>query len=133
MGSGQDIRKRRAQGNRDHSVRDGGDILPRLACAAIGSAAPAIVTGVAGELHQIGANMVADVLENAGWNVEFLGTDAPHTGIVDAVLGARFGPAVHIGYHALQRAERGPADSRPSCPFTKTAGADRRCGLLRKT
>jgi methanogenic corrinoid protein MtbC1 len=46
----------------------------------------AIVTGVAGELHQIGANMVADVLENAGWNVEFLGTDAPHTGIVDAVL-----------------------------------------------
>lgn len=46
----------------------------------------AIVTGVVGELHQIGANMVADVLENAGWNVEFLGTDAPHSGIVDAVL-----------------------------------------------
>jgi methanogenic corrinoid protein MtbC1 len=46
-----------------------------------------IVTGVAGEMHQIGANMVADVLENAGWNVEFLGTDAPHAGVVDAVLG----------------------------------------------
>ena len=46
----------------------------------------AIVAGVSGELHQIGANMVADVLENAGWNVEFLGTDAPHTGIVDAVV-----------------------------------------------
>jgi methanogenic corrinoid protein MtbC1 len=45
----------------------------------------AIVTGVAGELHQIGANMVADVLENAGWNVEFLGTDAPHSGVLDAV------------------------------------------------
>ena len=45
----------------------------------------AMVTGVAGELHQIGANMVADVLENAGWNVEFLGTDAPHGGILDAV------------------------------------------------
>jgi methanogenic corrinoid protein MtbC1 len=45
----------------------------------------AIVTGVAGELHQIGANMVADVLENAGWNVEFLGTDAPHSGIVERV------------------------------------------------
>jgi methanogenic corrinoid protein MtbC1 len=45
----------------------------------------AIVTGVAGELHQIGANMVADVLENAGWNVEFLGTDSPHTGIIEAV------------------------------------------------
>ena len=46
----------------------------------------AIVTGVDGELHQIGANMVADVLENAGWNVEFLGTNAPHSGVVDAVL-----------------------------------------------
>ena len=45
----------------------------------------AIVTGVAGELHQIGGNMVADVLEYAGWNVEFLGTDAPHSGILDAV------------------------------------------------
>jgi methanogenic corrinoid protein MtbC1 len=45
----------------------------------------AMVTGVAGELHQIGANMVADVLENAGWNVEFLGTDAPHEGIIAAV------------------------------------------------
>jgi methanogenic corrinoid protein MtbC1 len=45
----------------------------------------AIITGVAGELHQIGANMVADVLENDGWSVEFLGTDAPHSGIVDAV------------------------------------------------
>ena len=36
-------------------------------------------------MHQIGANMVADVLENDGWDVEFLGTDAPHSGIVDAV------------------------------------------------
>ncbi len=45
-----------------------------------------IVTGVAGELHQIGANMVADVLEDAGWNVQFLGTNAPHSGIVEAAL-----------------------------------------------
>ena len=29
--------------------------------------------------------MVADVLENAGWNTQFLGTDAPHSGIVEAV------------------------------------------------
>jgi len=45
----------------------------------------AIITGVAGELHQIGANMVADVLENDGWSVGFLGTDAPHSAIVDAL------------------------------------------------
>ncbi len=61
-------------------------VYSRAAC--VQSSVPlgqAIVTGVAGELHQIGANMVADVLENAGWNVEFLGTDAPHSGIIDAV------------------------------------------------
>lgn len=46
----------------------------------------AMVTGVAGELHQIGANMVADVLEDAGWSVQFLGTNAPHSGIVEAAL-----------------------------------------------
>jgi len=28
---------------------------------------------------------VGDVLENAGWDVQFLGTDAPHSGIADAV------------------------------------------------
>jgi methanogenic corrinoid protein MtbC1 len=46
----------------------------------------AIVTGVTGELHQVGGNMVADVLEHAGWNVQFLGTNSPHTGVVDALL-----------------------------------------------
>ena len=30
--------------------------------------------------------MIADVLENAGWSVEFLGSDMLHAGIVDAVL-----------------------------------------------
>src|SRR5689334_23078788 len=34
----------------------------------------AIVTGVEGELHQVGAHMVADVLESDGWRVMFLGT-----------------------------------------------------------
>lgn len=45
----------------------------------------AIVTGVEGELHQIGANMVADVLESLGWEVRFLGTQMPHQGILDAI------------------------------------------------
>lgn len=45
----------------------------------------AVVTGVEGELHQIGANMVSDVLEMDGWNVRFLGTQMPHGGIVEAV------------------------------------------------
>ena len=45
----------------------------------------ALVTGVRGELHQLGANMVADVLEADGWNVRFLGTQLPHRDIIAAV------------------------------------------------
>jgi methanogenic corrinoid protein MtbC1 len=44
-----------------------------------------VVTGVEGEIHQIGANMVADVLESVGWDVRFLGTNMPHQGILRAV------------------------------------------------
>ncbi len=45
----------------------------------------AVITGVEGELHQVGANMVADVLESAGWNVRFLGTNMPLAGILQVV------------------------------------------------
>ncbi len=44
-----------------------------------------VVTGVAGELHQVGANMVADVLDAQGYDVRFLGTNMPHSGIVQAI------------------------------------------------
>ena len=44
----------------------------------------ALVTGVEGELHQVGANLVADALEMDGWNVRFLGTNMPHDGIMEA-------------------------------------------------
>lgn len=37
----------------------------------------AVITGVLGELHQVGANMVADLLEADGWDVRFLGTNMP--------------------------------------------------------
>jgi MerR family transcriptional regulator, light-induced transcriptional regulator len=52
----------------------------------------ALVTGVEGELHQLGANMVADMLEAEGWNVRFLGTQLPHRDILHAV--EEHGPAV---------------------------------------
>lgn len=45
----------------------------------------ALVTGVRGELHQLGANMVADVLEADGWDVRFLGTQLPHGGVLQAI------------------------------------------------
>jgi len=44
-----------------------------------------VITGVQGELHQVGANMVADVLEEMGWDVRFLGTNMPHAGILRVV------------------------------------------------
>lgn len=53
--------------------------------SAVGRRGPAVVTGVEGERHQVGANMVADVLELDGWDVRFLGTDMPHQGIVEVV------------------------------------------------
>jgi methanogenic corrinoid protein MtbC1 len=36
-----------------------------------------VVTGVEGELHQLGAHMLADALEADGWNVRFLGSQLP--------------------------------------------------------
>lgn len=45
----------------------------------------AVVTGVRGELHQVGPNIVADALEADGWDVRFLGTNMPHEGILETV------------------------------------------------
>jgi len=44
-----------------------------------------VLTGTHGELHQVGAMMLADVLEADGWDLRFLGTNMPHEGIVQAV------------------------------------------------
>lgn len=44
-----------------------------------------VLAGVQGELHQVGAMMVADILEADGWEVRFLGTNVPHADIVRAL------------------------------------------------
>ena len=44
-----------------------------------------IITGVQGEFHQVGANMVADVLEAEGWDIRFLGADVPMSGVLEAI------------------------------------------------
>jgi methanogenic corrinoid protein MtbC1 len=49
----------------------------------------AVITGVQGELHQVGAMMVADALEADGWDVRFLGTDVPHEAVLAAVIAHR--------------------------------------------
>jgi methanogenic corrinoid protein MtbC1 len=44
-----------------------------------------VITGVQGELHHVGANIVADVLEANGWDVRFLGTNMPREGILRVI------------------------------------------------
>ena len=45
-----------------------------------------LMTGLDGELHSVGALMVADVLEMRGWTVHFLGTNLPQRAILDAIV-----------------------------------------------
>lgn len=47
----------------------------------------AVITGIEGEMHQIGANMAADILESFGWNVMFLGTNVPQDSVIQAIRG----------------------------------------------
>jgi MerR family transcriptional regulator, light-induced transcriptional regulator len=59
-------------------------IYPRMV-PAVAHRGGMVVTGVAGELHQIGANLVADAMEANGWTVRFLGTNLPHSAILTAI------------------------------------------------
>lgn len=45
----------------------------------------AVITGIEGELHQVGANMVSDILESDGWDVVFLGSDVPINSALQAL------------------------------------------------
>ena len=44
-----------------------------------------VITGAQGEQHQVGPMMLADVLESDGWDVRFLGTNAPAEDVVATV------------------------------------------------
>lgn len=44
-----------------------------------------VMTGVQDELHQVGANMVADILESDGWDTVFLGTNVPEEGVLQSL------------------------------------------------
>jgi MerR family transcriptional regulator, light-induced transcriptional regulator len=59
-------------------------IYPTLVPAAV-HRGNMVVTGVAGELHQIGANLVADAMEASGWKVRFLGTNLPPSSVLATV------------------------------------------------
>lgn len=53
-----------------------------------------VLTGVEGELHNIGAVMVGDLLELSGWQVRFLGTNLPAAAILGVIR--ETGPT-HVG------------------------------------
>lgn len=59
-------------------------IYPRMAPPPV-QRGSMVVTGVSGELHQIGANLVADTMEANGWMVRFLGTNLPLSSILAAI------------------------------------------------
>jgi MerR family transcriptional regulator, light-induced transcriptional regulator len=44
-----------------------------------------VITGIEGEHHQLGANLVADSLEAAGFDVRFLGSNVPEITVLRAV------------------------------------------------
>ena len=56
-----------------------------------------VLTGVEGELHNIGAVMVGDLLELDGWRVRFLGTNLPAGSILSAI---RESVPTHVGISA---------------------------------
>jgi len=50
---------------------------PRLVASHEPSARRAVISCTVNEYHQVGARMVADVMEDAGWDVRFLGASTP--------------------------------------------------------
>jgi methanogenic corrinoid protein MtbC1 len=44
-----------------------------------------VATSVAGNLHELGARMVCDFFEMAGWNTCYLGANTPHAAVIQAL------------------------------------------------
>ena len=79
-----------------------------------------LVTGVAGERHQLGPNIVADGLQSDGWDIAFLGTDLPHPAIQSTIesrpwrfvgISATLPANVPAVIDLVERIRRGPAPS----------------------
>ncbi len=49
----------------------------------------AVVTASPNEFHEIGARMVADLLEKDGWDVDYLGANVPKQDIIDLLMQKR--------------------------------------------
>ena len=82
------------------AMKKGVEVLkPHLGGNGIGAMGKMIIGTVAGDLHDIGKNLVAMMIESAGFEVIDLGVDVPHERFVEAV---RENPDVKIvGLSAL--------------------------------
>ena len=67
------------------AMKKGVEVLkPHLATGAAGAAGKAIIGTVAGDLHDIGKNLVCMMMESAGFEVIDLGVDVPKEKFVEA-------------------------------------------------
>ena len=67
------------------AMKKGVEVLkPHLATGAAGAAVKVIIGAVAGDLHDIGKNLVSMMLESAGFEVIDLGVDVPKEKFVEA-------------------------------------------------
>ena len=66
------------------AMKKGVEVLkPHLATGATGSMGKLIIATVAGDLHDIGKNLVAMMIESAGFEVIDLGVDVPASKIIE--------------------------------------------------
>ncbi len=69
------------------AMKKGVEVLkPHLATGAAGALGKVIIGTVAGDLHDIGKNLVAMMIESAGFEIIDLGVDVPKEKFVEAVL-----------------------------------------------
>lgn len=69
------------------TMKKGVEVLkPYLASGAAGAAGKVIIATVSGDLHDIGKNLVAMMMESAGFEVIDLGVDVPVETIIDCYL-----------------------------------------------
>lgn len=67
------------------AMKKGVEVLkPHLSSGAAGARGKVIIGTVAGDLHDIGKNLVAMMIESAGFEVIDLGVDVPHEKFVEA-------------------------------------------------
>ena len=85
------------------AMKKGVDVLkPHLAGGSAGVAGKMIIGTVAGDLHDIGKNLVAMMIESAGFEVIDLGVDVPVEKFIEAVLTTTM-PAMKETVEALNK------------------------------